>query len=121
MEQIRQNIERAKSLAHLEACGVVDWAIYEFYIAAYVAPGPDYKRVRRALGKDWKREGAHQNHEGTIWIKLVNGEGLDLTIIIDSNRANGATCRRVKVGETVQPVYKVVCGDRGGSSRESEG
>lgn len=73
-----------------------------------------FKAVRQALGPKWRREdnilrtltgvrdlvyyrvGAERDEFSPLYVSL-------------SPTADGATCRRVQVGERVMPVYEVVC------------
>lgn len=67
--------------------------------------------LRFGLGRDWKRLGQHVNAAGgdlyhTYQFRRTQ---VRLTVCLRTD-LEGATCRKVKVGEQVQPIYEIVCG-----------
>ena len=75
----------------------------------------EYRKFRRALGKEWKREYSHFNEGlGSVWANFTHvktGVKLDLELTFPKEKIEGAICHLVKVGEVTKPVYEVVCND----------
>ncbi len=65
-----------------------------------------FANFRRILGEKWKRM--------SEW-EINNGKGISYTynnfiinVLLDTT-VEGSICRKVQVGEKIEPVYKIIC------------
>lgn len=63
-------------------------------------------QFREIIGQGWKRGWEWRTDEG----KGIEYEydGIKICVLLDVTE-QGATCHRIKAGETVVPIYEVVC------------
>jgi hypothetical protein len=112
MAKWQQAIDLARSLPdNLSGVTLVTGNV--FGVTIYIpADHALYEALRRELGPDFEQVGSWRPRpdDGVIDVELVHKPtGMHVGVYM-STRYEGATCRRVQVGEETRPVYEIQCG-----------
>ncbi len=75
----------------------------------FVASWGDFRTARHYFDGRLKPEYRGKSLDGSLWFNYQLDGDLHLCINVNLASGDGATCRRVKVGEKVTPIYEIVC------------